>query len=142
MLFYYRLSTYSKKLQRKSCKHGRIHTCFQGSKLCIQYALTIQTNTRFPIRKAVSFACQIHTIFCKLKFIYSEKATKFCEISTLDLTVCSTVKYKVEISQNFVAFSEYMNFIHLYFVSAVAFVGLQVSCLDQIDSYEINPCIP
>ena len=110
MLFYYRLSTYSKKLQRKSCKHGRIHTCFQGSKLCIQYALTIQTNTRFPIRKAVSFACQIHTIFCKLKFIYSEKATKFCEISTLDLTVCSTVKYKVEISQNFVAFSEYMNF--------------------------------
>ena len=36
----------------------------------------------------------IHTI---LKFIYSEKAT--------------VVKNKVEISQNFVAFSEYMNFI-------------------------------
>ena len=45
-----------------------------------------------------------------LKFMYSEKATKFCEISTLDLTTMHTVKYKVEILQNFVAFSEYMNF--------------------------------
>ena len=47
-----------------------------------------------------------------LKFIYSEKATKFCEISNLLLTVCTVVKSKVEISQNFVAFSEYMNFIN------------------------------
>ena len=46
----------------------------------------------------------------KLKFIYSEKATKFCEISTLLLTTVHTVKSKVEILQNFVAFSEYMNF--------------------------------
>ena len=45
-----------------------------------------------------------------LKFIYSEKATRFCEISTLLLTACTVVKRKVEISQNFVAFSEYMNF--------------------------------
>ena len=45
-----------------------------------------------------------------LKFIYSEKATKFCEIFTLILTTVHTVKSKVEISQNFVAFSEYMNF--------------------------------
>ena len=37
-----------------------------------------------------------------LKFIYSEKATKFCKISTLDLTVLHTVKSKVEILQNFV----------------------------------------
>ena len=44
-----------------------------------------------------------------VKFIYSEKAT-FYEISTLYLTVCIVVKFKVEISQNFVAFSEYMNF--------------------------------
>ena len=46
-----------------------------------------------------------------LKFIHSEKATKFCEISTLLLTTVHTVKTKVEISQNFVAFSEYVNFI-------------------------------
>ena len=48
-----------------------------------------------------------------IKFIYSEKATNFCEISTLDLTYLVTVKSKVEISQNFVAFSEHMNFINL-----------------------------
>ena len=45
-----------------------------------------------------------------IKSIYSEKATKFCEISTLLLTTVHTVKSKVEISQNCVAFSEYMNF--------------------------------
>ena len=45
-----------------------------------------------------------------LKFIYSEKATKFCEIFTLILTTVHTVKSKMKISQNFVAFSEYMNF--------------------------------
>ena len=42
--------------------------------------------------------------------IYSEKATKVCKISTLLLTAVNTVKSKGKISQNFVAFSEYMNF--------------------------------
>ena len=46
----------------------------------------------------------------EVKFIYSEKATQFCEISTLLLFYEVPVKSKVEISQNFVAFSEYMNF--------------------------------
>ena len=46
----------------------------------------------------------------KLKFIYSEKATKFCEIFTLLLTGNTKGKSKVKISQSFVAFSEYMNF--------------------------------
>ena len=45
-----------------------------------------------------------------VKFISSEKTTKFCEISTLNLTTVHTVKSKGEISQNFVAFSEDMNF--------------------------------
>ena len=45
-----------------------------------------------------------------VKFIYSEKATKCCEISTLLLSNVVPVKSKVEISQNFVAFSEFMNF--------------------------------
>ena len=45
-----------------------------------------------------------------LKFIYSEEATKFCEIFTLLLSVCIVDKSKVEILQNFVAFSEYTNF--------------------------------
>ena len=46
-----------------------------------------------------------------LKFIYSEKATKFSEIFTLLLSYVVPVKSKVKISENFVAFSEYMNFI-------------------------------
>ena len=45
---------------------------------------------------------------CILKFIYSEKATKFCEISILYLPYLVTVKSTVEISQNLVAFSEYI----------------------------------
>ena len=44
-------------------------------------------------------------------YLYPEKATKFCEISSLHLTGTTYDKSKVEISQNFVAFSEYMNFI-------------------------------
>ena len=47
-------------------------------------------------------------IFCR----YSEKATKFFEIFTLLLSVCTVDKSMVEILQNFVAFSEYMNFTH------------------------------
>ena len=43
-----------------------------------------------------------------VKFIYSEKATKFCEISTLLLSYVVPVKSRVEISQNLVAFSEYI----------------------------------
>ena len=45
-----------------------------------------------------------------LKFTYSEKATKFCEIFTVDLSYVVPVKSTVEILQNFVVFSEYMNF--------------------------------
>ena len=45
-----------------------------------------------------------------IKFVYSEKATNSCKISTLDLSYVVMVKSTVEISQNFMAFSEYMNF--------------------------------
>ena len=61
----------------------------------------------------------------KLKFIYSEKATKFCEIFTLLLTTEHTVKSKVKISQHFVAFSEYMNFTRSCFVQAPYLLILQ-----------------
>ena len=43
--------------------------------------------------------------------MYFEKATKFCKIFTLLLSYVVPVKSKVKISRNFVAFSEYMNFI-------------------------------
>ena len=49
-------------------------------------------------------------LFIDLKFIYSEKATKFCEIFPLLLTTVHTVTSKGKISQNFEDFSEYMNF--------------------------------
>ena len=52
-----------------------------------------------------------------LKFIYSEKDTKFCEISTIDLNFTTKDKSTVEILQNFVAFSEYMNFKDICFKS-------------------------
>ena len=48
-----------------------------------------------------------------LKFIFSEKATKFCKIFTFLLSYLSyvvPVKSKVQILQYFVAFSKYMNF--------------------------------
>ena len=55
-----------------------------------------------------------------LKFIYSEKATKICEISTVDLSYVVMVKSTVEISQNCVAFSEYMNFTNMYVMHSIA----------------------
>ena len=48
-----------------------------------------------------------------LKFVFSEKGTKFCEISTS--TVGTVDKSKVEISQNFVSFLENTNFIEVGF---------------------------
>ena len=47
-----------------------------------------------------------------VKFIYSEKATKFCKISTVDLSYVVPVKsnYVGEFSK-LVVFSEYMTFI-------------------------------
>ena len=47
---------------------------------------------------------------CVIKFIYSEKATKFCEISNVNSSYVVPVKSTVEISKKIVAFSEYMNF--------------------------------
>ena len=49
-----------------------------------------------------------------VKFIYSEKATKFCDIFTLLLSYVLPVKSKENILQNYVAFSEYTNFNRLY----------------------------
>ena len=43
-------------------------------------------------------------------YLTFKKASKFCEIFPLLLTVCTAVKSKGKILQNFVAFSEYMNF--------------------------------
>ena len=52
------------------------------------------------------FSLKAQPIWYFSKFIYSEKATNFCEIFPLLLTI----KSKGKILQNFVAFSECMNF--------------------------------
>ena len=50
-------------------------------------------------------------IFLELvKVTISWEVHKIFEISTVDLSYVVLVKSRVEISQNFVAFSEYMNF--------------------------------
>ena len=49
-----------------------------------------------------------------IKFIDSKKATNFGEISPVNLSFVVSVKSTVEISQKFVAFSEYMNFTFLH----------------------------
>ena len=54
-------------------------------------------------------------VFEIVKFIYSEKATKFCEMFPLILTVCTVLKSKGNISQKILAFSEYMNFQKKYY---------------------------
>ena len=54
----------------------------------------------------VFYICVDFRKLSHLKFIYSEKATKFYEISTSLLPVCTVDKSQVEISPNFVTFSE------------------------------------
>ena len=73
----------------------------------------------------------------KVKFIYSEKATKFCEIFPLLLTLCTVVKSKRKISQNFVAFSEYMNFTMAAAVHSI--FGRKLDALGSLGSY--RPCV-
>ena len=72
--------------------------------------------------------------FQAVKFIYSEKATTFCEISNADLFYEVPVKSTVEISQNFVAFSKYMNFMRYVqggFLTMISSVFL-IHCLHFI----------
>ena len=68
-------------------------------------SLSVGQRQLFCVARAVLSSAKVSS----LKFIYSEKATKFCEIFTLLLTTVHKVKRKVKILQNFVTFSEYMN---------------------------------
>jgi hypothetical protein len=56
----------------------------------------------------VKITADIYNLY--IKFISYEKATIFCEIFPLLLPYVVPVKSKGKILQNFVAFSEYMNF--------------------------------
>ena len=103
-----------------------IEFCRQNSNLYISQSVLSVISIKFLIRSkwielnlftpqdlyyiSTKFATKQIYIPRFVNFIYSEKATKFCEISTVDLSYVMPVKSSVEISQNFVAFSEYMNF--------------------------------
>ena len=74
----------------------------------LPYSIDISKLLKIATRSKTShFLEQIAKI---IKFIYSENATTFCKISTVDLSYVLMVKSAVEISQNFVGSSEYMNF--------------------------------
>ena len=88
--------------------------------ICIQAACTLRHIRIFTLyfqdyakdcieKHNMHLSLGINTIIV-LKFIYSEKTENFCEIFTFLLSYVVPVKCKVRILQNFVAFSEYMNF--------------------------------
>ena len=82
-------------------------------------------------RESKLLSATVFSVASGLKFIYSEKATEFCEIFPLLLTVCTVVKSKGKISQNFVAFSEYMNFMKVWSNHGLA--KISGACLYQIN---------
>ena len=89
-------------------KHKQIYDPDKVTKFNNWNKKYIRMSNNLIINKEMRFSmksCHYH-----IESIYSEKATKFCEIFTLLMTVCTAVKSKVKILQNFVAFSEYMNF--------------------------------
>ena len=75
-------------------------------------------------------------------FIYSEKATKFYEIFPLLLTTVHTAKSKGKISQNFVAFSEYMNFNGPEFLISFKRVATEIAVQIEVIHSSINYILP
>ena len=80
--------------KRKKKQHGKVWFLDYCNKK-FWWKIETRTNAKF---------------YFLLKFIYSEKATKFCKLFTLLLSYVVPVKSKVKISQNLMAFSEYINF--------------------------------
>ena len=109
------LSTYPFSLLDQ---HLRKNIISRWEKECLQRNFAIG-QLRF---KSIGFKLPRVLIFYLLvKFIYSEKVTKFCKIFTLILSYVVPVKSKVEILQNFVAFLEYMNFTTLQARTTLSF---------------------
>ena len=103
-----------KSVDSQTCKQILINFTYYFVLLLVNQCIIALSECVLPSARAQqSLPMQwgkLKISFFVIKFIYSEKATKFCKISTLLLSVCSVDKSKVEISQNFVAFSEYTNF--------------------------------
>ena len=94
-----------KNLWKRNCV---IYLVFFSFLFLYSWREGLETSKITPDYKTLRFIAEVR--WARLKFMYSEKATQFCEISTVDLSYVVPVKSTVEILQNFVAFSEYMNF--------------------------------
>ena len=99
------LHSYSFRFGGRKKKQVHIHTFFFWVKTLMNHV----TGTKWLASRCNSFYMEKYNDFSN-KFIYSEKATNFFEINPLLLITVNTVKSKGKILQNFVAFSEYMNF--------------------------------
>ena len=80
--------------------------CNKASREILLKLARLKTKNRLVCHNGSELFLKNNLVPLKFKV----KATKFCEIFPLVLTVCTLVKSKGKISQNFVAFSEYMNF--------------------------------
>ena len=101
----------SKQIQGEILHNGFLHCRVQfpnlnRGRLC-DFMWSI--NLHIILFNIITFILYFYSVI-EIKFIYSENATKFCEIFTLLLSYVVPVKSKVKILENFVAFSEYMNF--------------------------------
>ena len=104
------------------CTYSFYYNCPQSISIAMLLFFTIIITRKWSeklVSKKIIFMHQPiyrvrHTNYLyNVKCIYSEKATYFCEILTGYLFYVVTVKFTVEISQHFVAFSKYMNFMNL-----------------------------
>ena len=84
---------------------------FHWSKCTIECAICLNLISKSAQARCVSDWSNVFQVyFLQIKLHISEKATNSCKISTVDLFYVVMVKSTVEISQNFAAFSEYINF--------------------------------
>ena len=68
------------------------------------------SKTFLEVKIGINQGDTLPSLLSLIKFTYFEKTTKFSEIFTLLFSYVVPIKTKVKILQNFVAFSEYMNF--------------------------------
>ena len=143
MHFLMNLNRFSDKIRKRNCvlhdarldRKQKNTTTFCSYYVFYFLPLNI-SNTVYNFTTLLSLF-KIYITYNHVKFIYSEKATNICEIFPLLLIVCTVVKSKGKISQNFGAFSQYMNFnssIYHQHQCAQSFSGTDKT---NVGSYEV-----
>ena len=86
---------YRVTLLEKQKDVAKVASYINGAMICP--SMTASWASLSLLSKVICFLWHIYLKFVHLlKFIYSEKATKFCEIVTLLLSVCTVDKSKVK----------------------------------------------